>query len=453
MKREFLSGAATALSLFLAVTAMAVPQSDIVGYWTHELRPGFNLVAFPVLPDTPTPQAVIGGQLGEVEISMWDEALDGWRSARFDPDAQLWSGNLFLLNRGVGYWINLPHSRDVRRLTIVGRPEVYTRFDWERLSFGRHFYAPIYGKPQAINDIPPQEPRDLLISWDSRNRRFDLAESAGDTWRSLFFDRFEADRAYIVDLHRRPPRQLGPELPIQFQYERLVGDQPARRRDHWEGELGSPPKPLIVGNIEGLAVCNRDGDACSAELSVTVYREHPSLVEGLPPRIEELSAHRVSADPVRPGRFRIAAAVGEGERLASVGDRLFLVARDGSGAETRSTSFEVPEGDEEIVDLSFNEPLAASGSAGDLPTEFSMGKPFPNPFNDRFSIDFRLPEAASVEQALYDVSGRMVWNRVSPFRAGSHRLTLQPEGISSGVYLLKLKAGRFEGTAKAAYLR
>jgi len=456
MKQKFAYSLLLTVLFLSPLKGFAGPQNDVVGYWTHNFRPGFNLAAFPVLPDTPTPQAVIGDRLGAVEISTWDDALDGWRYTKYDPASGSWNGNLFLLSRGVAYWINLLNADEPRRLMIVGHPELYTKFRWDRLLLGRQFYAPTYGKSQALSDLPPDEARDLLIGWDAEHRQFQLAEPGAQGWRSPYFERLEPDRAYIVFLHHQPPRQLGPPLEIQIQYERVNAKLISNERDGIdENEFTTPPQPLIVGNIDGLPVCNPNGEVCGAELSVAIYRERIVRDEqgNDVPTAEQVAQQRVLPNPALAGRFRLAIAVGNSDGTVQPGDRVYLIARDGNGAETRSTSFEVPSDDREVIDLSFNDPLNAGGIKAEAPIEFALGEPYPNPFNDRFSIDVRIPETASVEIALYDIQGRLASKHSQPLSAGAHRLTIQGGNLAAGIYLMKVNANGKQGLVKIAHLK
>jgi len=456
MKQYGIFGLAVAIVLLAISPAQAVPQNDVVGYWTLNLKPGFNLVAFPVLPDTPTLQEVIGDRLGLVEVTTWDDALHGWRWAKYDPQTRVWTGNLYLLARGTAFWINLRDAQQPKSLMALGRPELYTRFNWNRLNYGRQFYAPTYGKEQALAEIPPVEPRDRVIAWDSNRRQFQIAEANGSSWRSPNFEQIEPDRAYIADLHHRAPRQVGPPLPIEAQYQAAHPNPNFNERDDAPGigDCQLPPRPLVVGNSEGLPVCNPNGEACNGELAIKVIRERlePDAQGNRLPVAEQVTQYRVTPDPARAGSFRVALTLGEGDGTLQPGDRVYLVAKDSNGAETRSTSFEVTN-DEDVTDLSFNEPLSAGGITAEVPATFSLGSPHPNPFNDRFSVEVRLPETVPVDVTLFDVMGRVAFRQVTPLSAGTHRLTLQAGGMSAGVYLVKVTAGKDQALAKVAHLK
>ena len=102
------------LGIVLALTAAQVvdaeSQRDVVGYWKFELNPGFNLIAFPLLPETPSPRAVFRDIQTDIEITTWDRLLRSYRWTRYNAETGLWTGDLFLLDRGVAYWINVMNA-------------------------------------------------------------------------------------------------------------------------------------------------------------------------------------------------------------------------------------------------------------------------------------------------------------------------------------------------------
>jgi Secretion system C-terminal sorting domain len=78
----------------------------------------------------------------------------------------------------------------------------------------------------------------------------------------------------------------------------------------------------------------------------------------------------------------------------------------------------------------------------DLPTQFEVTDVFPNPFVERATISYTLPESNSVRMLLYDVSGRRVRDTsfgVKP--AGKHRFTLDAGSLTGGVYFYRLESG------------
>ncbi|MFH0765127.1 MAG: T9SS type A sorting domain-containing protein [Calditrichota bacterium] len=448
-----------ALIIGVASLAGAAAQEDVIGFWTFDLRPGFNLVNFPVLPDTPTPASVIGGSMGEVEILAWDARLGQFRSARFDPQTNNWSGNLFLVDRGTAYWINLIGADGHRRLVVAGHPEQQLKFRWNRMGEGWQMFAPTIGRETPFAEIPPDASGDLAIAWDADRMRFELAEALSDRWQdNPAFNSFKPDQAYFIHLSRKTAFPFGPQQVWieELQRRERNGSEPGRDGGGNEHPAYLPPPwPVVVGNIQGLPVCNPDGSICAGSLTVNVMRERLRLAPGggLEPYAEIFATHRVSMNRDNPGRFRLALTVGMTAQFINPGDRVYLEVRGPGGTSTQSTSFEVPESDRFIPDVNFPDPLSTSGSAPAQPVRFSLSAPFPNPFNSRFMIEFSAPAAAPVQYRLYDLQGRVAFSAERPFTAGFHRLTIGAGDLPAGIYLLELSTGNYKSFAKVAHVK
>ena len=77
----------------------------------------------------------------------------------------------------------------------------------------------------------------------------------------------------------------------------------------------------------------------------------------------------------------------------------------------------------------------------DTPDRFSFLGNYPNPVAQSTSITFNLPEDASVKVSVYDVLGREVRSVTREMAAGAERtVRLQADGLSSGMYLLRVEA-------------
>lgn len=434
--------------------ALAVPQNDVVGYWTMEFMPGFNLVSFPVLPDNPSPQNVIGDALGAVEVTTWDRGLGDFRYARYNPETGNWSGDLYLLNRGVAYWVNLLNSRENQRLIVTGKPELYTKFHWSKLRTGWDYYAPVYGKAQTLADLPPEDSGDILVSWEPDQSRFLIAGAEPELrWDTREFDTIQPDRAYILNLNRRTLRNVGPPTRSEFLYEKNFTDSEGDKQYH-NGDFYCPPWPLVIGNKDGLPVCDTDGGVCNGGYAIDVIRESIRIGVGgeLEPWSEQMAEFTVEPGNSIDGKFRTVLTVCENEGFINPGDRIYLVAHQ-QGRETRSNSFEVPVNERFVMDLSFPEPMATPGSVTTTPVEFTLNSPYPNPFNDRFQIEMKLPETAPVKYSLFDVQGRRIMSSVRPLSAGVHRLSFKADNMSAGVYLVEVVSGTHRGLAKVAYVK
>ncbi|MGC8837031.1 MAG: hypothetical protein ACP5UM_01330, partial [Anaerolineae bacterium] len=78
---------------------------------------GWNLVAFPVQPDDPRPEAVLGAVLGRVRLVLTYDCEGGART--FYPDLPPALNTLRALDAGHGYWVQMTEPVDV---PVVGSP-------------------------------------------------------------------------------------------------------------------------------------------------------------------------------------------------------------------------------------------------------------------------------------------------------------------------------------------
>jgi len=76
-----------------------------------------------------------------------------------------------------------------------------------------------------------------------------------------------------------------------------------------------------------------------------------------------------------------------------------------------------------------------------IPHEFALKGPYPNPFNPQTSFQIELPSPQNVRLEVFDLTGRLVDQILSAaLPAGRNLITWQPEGLSSGLYIVKLSS-------------
>lgn len=78
----------------------------------------------------------------------------------------------------------------------------------------------------------------------------------------------------------------------------------------------------------------------------------------------------------------------------------------------------------------------------DTPREFQLRHNYPNPFNYRTVFRLELPVASKVRLMVYDILGRQVSKlEVAGYKleAGYHEIVWNAEGVSSGVYLVRME--------------
>lgn len=81
---------------------------------------------------------------------------------------------------------------------------------------------------------------------------------------------------------------------------------------------------------------------------------------------------------------------------------------------------------------------------GDIPLRHALHQNYPNPFNPNTNIRFDLPEQSDVSLEVFDITGRRIalLSR-GHHTAGTHTVSFDASGLSSGVYFYHLQADDF----------
>ncbi|MDP8207051.1 MAG: T9SS type A sorting domain-containing protein [Candidatus Electryonea clarkiae] len=83
------------------------------------------------------------------------------------------------------------------------------------------------------------------------------------------------------------------------------------------------------------------------------------------------------------------------------------------------------------------DPLVSVPDFPQLPDDFEIGKPFPNPFNSEVSIVVDLTRRESSSIDVFNVNGQKVAGLEVPTSPGMHRVVWNAKGMSSGTYFMK----------------
>lgn len=76
------------------------------------------------------------------------------------------------------------------------------------------------------------------------------------------------------------------------------------------------------------------------------------------------------------------------------------------------------------------------------PAEFLLGQNYPNPFNSETTIRFTLTTFSEVSLAVYNLHGEKIITLMKgDLAAGEHFVRWRADGLASGIYLYRLKAG------------
>ena len=110
-----------------------------------------------------------------------------------------------------------------------------------------------------------------------------------------------------------------------------------------------------------------------------------------------------------------------------------------------------------IIRFTTNPPphyVASVNGKQQQPNTFVVGSAYPNPFNGMTTIPFTLFEAGSVNLEIYDLLGRKLNSQtLSALNTGSHTYALQTEGLSSGVYLIRIESAGMQDIQKVTLLK
>jgi hypothetical protein len=98
---------------------------------------------------------------------------------------------------------------------------------------------------------------------------------------------------------------------------------------------------------------------------------------------------------------------------------------------------------------------AASGdNSAPLPTDYSLHKAYPNPFNPSTTISFELSQDSHAELEIFDVQGRVVETLFDgELSAGTHSRVWSCGTCAGGVYFARLRASEFVGIQKLVLMK
>jgi len=89
-----------------------------------------------------------------------------------------------------------------------------------------------------------------------------------------------------------------------------------------------------------------------------------------------------------------------------------------------------------------------------LPTEFALHPVYPNPFNPSTMLSFDLPNVDDVLLSVFNINGQLVETLIhKKMKPGTHKIQWNPVNLSSGVYMVKIKAGQKTFTQKITYIK
>lgn len=95
-----------------------------------------------------------------------------------------------------------------------------------------------------------------------------------------------------------------------------------------------------------------------------------------------------------------------------------------------------------LIYKNLTNPTSVQENQTDLPNTFQLYQNYPNPFNPSTIIRYSLPQAGQVTFEIYNLLGQKIEILVNEYQtSGKHQLQWKPEGLSSGIYIVQLRAG------------
>ncbi|HEX3074558.1 MAG TPA: T9SS type A sorting domain-containing protein, partial [Ignavibacteriales bacterium] len=88
------------------------------------------------------------------------------------------------------------------------------------------------------------------------------------------------------------------------------------------------------------------------------------------------------------------------------------------------------------------------------PAVYSLSQNYPNPFNPATVIKYSIAEAGKVELKIYNMLGQEIKTLVNDMKnAGRYEVKFNASGLSSGVYIYRIKSGSFVQTKKLMLIK
>ena len=114
-------------------------------------------------------------------------------------------------------------------------------------------------------------------------------------------------------------------------------------------------------------------------------------------------------------------------------------------------------GDLDFESESFNFIIDATylnNFSNDIPKDFFLSVPYPNPFNPETSFNYGIPYSSDVSIKIHNSLGQLIYKIIyQNHQPGLYSFKWNPENISSGTYYIQLISDDIVITKKAIYLK
>ena len=89
-----------------------------------------------------------------------------------------------------------------------------------------------------------------------------------------------------------------------------------------------------------------------------------------------------------------------------------------------------------------------------VPTEFQLSQNYPNPFKERTTIKYCLPDKMKIMLAVFNSDSRKVKTLINEVKeAGTYKVEIDGRNLVEGIYFYRFNAGDFIETKKMILLK
>jgi uncharacterized protein (DUF362 family) len=193
-------------------------------------------------------------------------------------------------------------------------------------------------------------------------------------------------------------------------------------------------RPVHLAIIDGVK--NARGGEGTWNPTFRTYEDHVLLAGKDPVAADSIAAHIMGNDPEAN-----TLALPDGGQCDNY---LEILHQKGMGT-NQINEIEIVGDGASLVSVGRNERL-------DIPTEYRMYQNYPNPFNPSTTIKFYLPHSEQVTMRMYSLGGKEIETLLErEVSAGHHDIRWIPRNLASGVYICRMRAGRFADSRKLVY--
>ena len=111
-------------------------------------------------------------------------------------------------------------------------------------------------------------------------------------------------------------------------------------------------------------------------------------------------------------------------------------------------------GDTISITISIKDSTSTLITGNNIPKEFKLYPPYPNPFNPICTIQLDIPKNDNIDLTIYDIYGNNIYNIYKgTIIPGKYKFTWDASKFSSGIYLVRIIANQQYSTKKVVFLK